>query len=97
MRVVYDRPRLGDSAYFATACGALLQVEEGALTFTSGCGETPLVIPASEISEIRMNVAVGKAIGAFHIATARGLYLNLTGETGTGDRSREIVEALKKQ
>jgi hypothetical protein len=97
VRVLYDRWSLGDSAYFTTACGALLTVDAGVLTFTSGCGGTPLVIPAAEIAEIAMNVLVGKDIGAFHIATAKGLYLACTGEIGSRDQSREIVEGLKKR
>jgi hypothetical protein len=60
---------LGDNAYFANGCGALISVNNGTLTLTPSGGETPLVIPASEVSEVRTNLTVGKKIGAFYIAT----------------------------
>jgi hypothetical protein len=44
-----------------------------------------------------MNVAVGKQIGAFHIATAKGLYLTCTSDTGTTDQSLDIIHSLKQQ
>ena len=98
MKVFYDRSHAGDSAYFNNPCRALLAVDEGgSLTVTPGCGEASLVIPASEIVDLRMNVAVGKQIGAFHIATAKGLYLTCTSDTGTTDQSLDIIHSLKQQ
>jgi hypothetical protein len=96
VRVFYDRSRFGDPAYFENACGALLSAGDGVLTITSGCGEAPLVIPAAEISDVRMNVAIGKEIGAFHIATTKGLYLALATESGSRDDARKLIETLKK-
>jgi hypothetical protein len=98
IKIFYDRSHAGDSAYFSDPCRALVAVDEaGALTVTPGCGQAPLVIPASEIVDLRMNVAVGKPIGAFHIATARGLYLMCTSDSGTTDQSHEVVRSLKQQ
>ena len=97
IRVIHDRSRLGDKAYFEKAAGALLAVEGTSLTFTSSGGESPLMIPASEIAEIKLNAVVGKAVGAFHITTKKGLYLNLAPESGDREEARADVEALKKQ
>jgi hypothetical protein len=97
IKVVHDHARAGDKAYFANACGALIVVEGGNLTFTPGGGEAPRVIPAAEIAEIRLNTAVGKEVGAFHIVTKKGLYLHLAPASGTADDARTIVEALRKQ
>jgi hypothetical protein len=97
IKVVHDHARAGDKAYFANACGALIVVEGGNLTFTPGGGEAPRVIPAAEIAEIRLNTAVGKDVGAFHIVTKKGLYLHLAPASGTADDARTIVEALRKQ
>ena len=85
IRVFHDHSRLGDANYFEPPCGALLLVEGGNLTFTPTGGEAPLVIPAAEIVEIRMNTAVGKEVGAFHIITRKGLYLHLAPEGATSD------------
>jgi hypothetical protein len=97
VRVVHDHYRVGDAAYFADGCGALLAVEDGNLTFTPGGGEEPLVIPASEIAEIKMNTQVGKEAGAFHVTTKQGLYLNLAPESGAREAGTAAVASLKKQ
>jgi hypothetical protein len=97
IKVVHDHSRNGDKAYFATGCGALIVVNGGNLTFTPGGGEAPRVIPASEIAEIRLNTAVGKDAGAFHIVTKKGLYIHLAPATGAADDARTIVDALRKQ
>jgi hypothetical protein len=97
VKVVQDRSQLGDKAYFSKACGALLAIDSGNLTFTSACGDEPQVIPASAISELRMNALVGKDIGAFHIATRKGLYLDLALESGSREDSRALVESLRKE
>lgn len=97
IKVVHDHSRIGDKAYFEKSCGALLSFAEGKLTFTPAGGETPLVIPAAEIAEVRLNTTVGKNIGAFHIATKKGLYLNLAPESGSRDEARGDVEQIRKQ
>jgi hypothetical protein len=98
IKIFYDRSHAGDAAYFNDPCAALLSVdEEGALTVTPGCGEASLVIPAAEIVDLRMNVAIGKQIGAFHIATAKGLYLVCASDSGSTDESLDIVRSLKQQ
>ena len=96
MRVVHDHSQLGDKTYFETGCGALLTVEDGALIFTSGV-EAPRSIAASEIVDLRMNVEIGSAIGAFHVLTKRGLFLNLVPEGATREQGRLFVDALRKQ
>jgi len=97
VRVVHDHSRAGDKAYFADGCGALLAVEGGSLVFTPGGGEAPRVIPSAEIAEIRLNAAIGRNVGAFHIVTKRGLYLDLAPDTGNRDDGRADVESLRKQ
>jgi hypothetical protein len=97
MKVVHDHSQLGATAFFEPACGALLAVENGNLTFTPGGGEAPLVIPASEIREIRINSLVGKDVGAFHISTKQGLYLDLAPDSGASDEGHADVETLRKQ
>jgi hypothetical protein len=98
IKIFYDRSHAGDSAYFSDPCPALLAVDEqGALTVTSGCAEAPMVIPSSEIVNLRMNVAIGKQIGAFHIETAKGLYLMCTSDSAAPDRSLEILHSLTQQ
>jgi hypothetical protein len=56
-----------------------------------------MMIPASEILEIRMNSAVGKEVGSFHIVTKKGLYLYLAPEAATAEEGRADVDALRKQ
>ena len=97
IRVVHDHALLGDSAYFSDGCGALIGSASGALTFTPSGGESPLVIPAGEVSDIRLNTTVGKEIGAFHIMTRKGLYLNLATESGKREDARAAVEELRRQ
>ena len=97
IRVVHDHSRLGDTAYFEQPCGALLLVEGRNLTFTPSGGEGALVIPASEIVEIRMNTAVGREVGAFHIITRLGLYLHLAPESAQPEDGRTDVDELRKQ
>ena len=97
LRVVHDHAVLGDAAYFADGCGALIGFDNGALTFTPSGGESPLVIPAGEVSEVRLNAVVGKEIGAFHIMTRKGLYLNLATESGKREDARAAVEELRRQ
>lgn len=94
-RVVYDRSVLGSLAFFADACGALLQVNGQNLTFTPACGPAPRVIPASEILEIAMNSLVGANKGGFHIATRKGLYLNLILESGSTGDTQALIEKLR--
>jgi hypothetical protein len=96
VRVVYDRSVTTDAAYFERACGALVGVEDNNLTFTTSCGETPYVIPASEILEIRLNLAVGRDAGVFHIATRGGLYLQLALESASRDEAAALIDSLRK-
>jgi hypothetical protein len=95
--VFHDHSRLGDKDYFEPRCGALLMAEGGNLTFTPNGGEAPLVIPAAEVIEIRMNTAVGKEVGAFHIITRQGLYLHLAPEGATADEGHADVDELRKE
>jgi hypothetical protein len=97
IRVFHDHSRLGDRDYFEPQCGALLLVEGGALTFTPTGGEAPLVIPVSEILEIRMNTAVAREAGSFHIITRKGLYLHLAPEGATAEEGRADVDELRKE
>ena len=87
----------GSKAYVEDACGALIHVDGPNLTLTSGCGDAPLVISVSDLSEVRMNTVVGKDKEVFHIATKKGLYLPLATESGSPDDSRAIVYSLRKQ
>jgi hypothetical protein len=96
IKVIYDRSRFGAADHLADACGALLNVEDGNLVFTPGCGEEPRVIPAGEIWELRNNLLVGREVGAFHIITKKGLYLDVAPSSGGKDAGREEVEQLKK-
>jgi hypothetical protein len=95
--VIHDHSQIGAQAYFEPACGALLAADGANLTFTPSGGEDPLVIPASEIIEIRMNSAVGREIGAFHIITRKGIYLHLAPESGNPEDARSAVANLLKQ
>ena len=97
IRVVHDHALLGDAAYFANGCGALVAVANGSLTFTPTGGEAPLVIPAAEIADVRLNTVIGREIGAFHITTRKGLYLNLAMESGKREDTRATVDELRKQ
>ena len=93
----HDHSRLGDSNYFEPSCRALLVVENGGLTFTPMGGEEPLLIPASDIIEIRMNTLVAKEAGAFHIITKSGLYLALAPAGATAEEGRADMEELRKE
>lgn len=97
VQVIHDHSQMGDAAYFAKSCGALLSVAESKLMFTPGGGEAPRVIPAADIREVRLNRVVGKDVGAFHITTKEGLYLNLAPASGTAEDGRTTVEALRKE
>ncbi|MDD5544001.1 MAG: hypothetical protein PHX83_12580 [Acidobacteriia bacterium] len=97
IKVIHDHSQLGDKTYFEKGCGALLSVDAGTLSFTPSGGEPPQLVPASEIREIRLNTTVGKDIGAFHIATKKGLYLNLAPPSGNRDDGRADVDSLRKQ
>jgi hypothetical protein len=96
IKVFYDRSRAGDPFYFANPCAAVIDVDDsGDLTITPGCGDAALVIPASEIIALRVNVAVAKEAGAFHIETAKGFYLMLAAEHATRDESLDAVRSLR--
>jgi hypothetical protein len=97
MRVLHDHSGIGDTEYFAKKCGALLTVAGSDLTFTPGGGEAPLVIPAADIAEIALNASVGKSIGAFHISTTKGLYLQLAAEAADPGAGERIVSSLRKE
>jgi hypothetical protein len=96
IRVLHDHSRRDAEAYFEPSCGALLAVDGVNLTFTPSGGEEALVIPASEILEIRMNTTVGRDVGAFHIITKSGLYLHLAPESGSAEDGRSAVDGLRK-
>ena len=96
-RVIYDRTVVTDHAYFDRSCGVLLAVADGSLTFTSGCGEPPYVIPSAEILDLGLNLEVGRDAGVFHIATRRGLYLQLALESASREESAALVDSLRKQ
>lgn len=98
IRVVHDHSQAGDAAYFGShACGALLRVSGSALTFTPSGGEAPMVIPAAEIVGIAMNATIGAEIGAFHIVTAKGMYLHLAPPSGGAAEGKRMVESLDAQ
>ena len=96
LKVVYDRSGLGDATYFANGCGALLSTDNGDLIFTPGCGFAPRLIPAGEVWEVRLNTTVGRDVGAFHIITKKGMYLDLAPSSGNSDQARADVDALRK-
>lgn len=95
-KVAHDHALSGDAAHFARGCGALLTVEGSSIVFTPGGAEAPRVIPASDIIDVRLNTAVGRDVGAFHILTTKGLYLHLAPESGKADDARAVVETLRK-
>lgn len=97
IKVIHDHSQVGDKDYFEKGCGALLAVDGGNLTFTPSGGEAPQVIPATQIREIRLNTTVGRNIGAFHVVTKKGLYLNLAPASGNRDEGRADVETLRKE
>ena len=97
IKVFHDHSRLGDKNYFEPECDTLLVVEGGNLTVTPSGGETAMVIPAAEILEIRMNIAVAKESGAFHIVTKQGLYLHFAPEGATSDEGRADVDSLRSR
>jgi hypothetical protein len=84
-----------DPAFFARACGALIAVADGNLTLTTSCGDAPYVIPAPEIAEIRLNSAVGRDAGIFHVATRQGLWLQLALDPASPESSARLIAALR--
>ena len=94
-KVIHDHSRVGDSAYFQKSCGALLSVSGSNLTFTPSGGEASLVIPATDILEIRMNTLVGRDAGEFHVGTRQGLYLSVVPASQDRDEARAAVDALR--
>lgn len=97
VKVIYDRSRIAAKDFFSDACGALLTTDGANLIFTPGCGEAPRVIPASDILEIRMNTTIGKTIGAFHIITKKGLYLDLAPASGDRQDGRIYVDDVRNK
>ncbi len=93
--VIVDRTVAGDAGFFTRACGGLLEVADGALNLTSACGDTPYVIPASEITELQMNSAVGRDAGVFHVATRQGLWLQLELDPASRDSSAKLIALLR--
>ena len=75
--LIHDHSVIGDSAYFEHSCGVLVSVSGSNRIVTASGGEAPRVIPGGEIREIRVNTAMGRNEGVFHIATKQGLYLSL--------------------
>ena len=94
-KVIHDHSQIGDAAYFERACGALLFVSGSNLTVTLSGGEAPLLIPAQDIVEIRLNNAIGKEFGVFHVATRQGLYLSLAPDSPSPDEGRRVVGELR--
>lgn len=94
-KVIHDHSQIGDAAYFERACGALLFVSGSNLTVTPSGGEAPLVIPVQDIVEIRVNNAIGKEFGIFHIATRQGLYLSLAPDSPSPEEGRRLVGELR--
>lgn len=97
IRVLHDHAQIGDTAYFGHVCGALLSTSGSALVFTPAGGEIPMIIPSSEISEIKLNTVIGKSNGTFHVVTRKGFYLSLVPESGDRDDARATIATLKKQ
>lgn len=95
-RVVHDHAVSSDTAHFALGCGALVTVEGSSIVFTPGGAEAPRVIPASDILQVRLNTAVGREVGAFHVLTREGLYLHLAPESGKPDDARIVVEGIRR-
>ena len=96
LNVIHDHSKLGSAAYFEQSCGMLLSAAEAALTIFPKGGEAPLVIPASEIVEIRINSIVGREQGAFHFVTKRGLYVQMMPASASNEETREMVAALRE-
>jgi hypothetical protein len=94
-RVLHDHSQIGDDAYFERSCGTLLSVSGTNLTVTPSGGESPLIIPAREIVDIRINNAIGKEFGVFHIATRQGLYLSLAPDSSNPEEARRMVSELR--
>jgi hypothetical protein len=98
LRIVHDHSHAGDTSYFDTGCWALLSVDGHNLIFTpAGPDESPRVILAADIWEIRLNTTAGKEVGAFHVSTRQGLYLNLAPESGSRGDARVVIDSLRKQ
>jgi hypothetical protein len=93
--VIVDRSVAGDAGFFTHACGALLEVADGSLNLTSACGDTPYVIPASEITELQLNTAVGRDAGVFHVATRQGLWLQLELDPASRESSSKLIALLR--
>ena len=74
-----------------------LTVSGSALLLTPANGETPRLIPATEVIDLGMNRAVGREAGVFHIATQQGLYLSLMPTSGGADESRRIIADLRER
>jgi hypothetical protein len=55
------------------------------------------VIPISEILEVRLKTTAAKQVGAFHIATRKGVYLHLAPDSGSRDDARTMLDGLRKQ
>jgi hypothetical protein len=94
-KVIHDHSNIGSQTYFEQSCGGLLSVSGTNLTFTGSGGEAPLMIPSSEILDIRLNSLVGRDAGVFHIATRQGLYLSLAPESQDREQARSLIEALR--
>jgi hypothetical protein len=97
VRVLHDHSQLGDDAFFAHSCGALVSIDGANLVFTPSGGEAPRVIPMADIVDVASNQTVGTAIGAFHISTSKGLYLHLAPPSGRAGDGQALVAALVKQ
>ncbi len=95
-RVIRDFSGIGSANYFEPSCGALLSTSGENLTLTTACGD-PIIIPANEILELRVNSFAGKEAGMFHISTKQGLYMNLAPESGNREDARSLIDSVRKQ
>ena len=95
--LIHDHSVIEDSAYFEHSCGVLVSVSGSNLIVTASGGEAPRVIPGGEIREIRVNTAMGRNEGVFHIATKQGLYLSLVPKSLSREDARATVEDLRNR
>jgi hypothetical protein len=95
LKVIHDHSTIASATYFETSCSAVLAVNGTDLTFTPSDGEESLVIPASEILDVRLNSNVGRDAGVFHVSTRQGVYIALAPETLDREQARAWIESVR--
>ena len=97
MQLIQDLSRVGALNYFEPSESVAVQAVEGGLRLWPAGSGPEMWIPVADVIDLRMNSVVAKDLGAFHLATRNGLYLNLMLPSGNIDAAAQLLADLREQ